>query len=116
MLSRFKTVVSADAISAERLTCGDLIYCMDIDTLYLFDGNQRIAVGASSLPDEPLVAAEPPGHYSNAVSRCPQCGAPHNEHERQCPYCGSYFVAACAASTPFGNLHPAEIPTRLHTV
>ena len=101
MLGKFKSVVSADAISAEQLTCGDLIYCTDIDTLYLFDGEQRIAIAAApQLPNEPLAAVEPLKHYSNAVSRCPQCGAPHNEHERQCPYCGSYFVAACAASTP----------------
>lgn len=112
-----KTVVSADVISAQRVSCGDLIYCTDIDTIYLFDGNQRIAVGAAPLPDEPLVAAEPPQHYSNVVSRCPQCGAPHNEQDQQCPYCGSYFVAASAVyPSPFGNLHPAEIPTRLHTV
>lgn len=93
MFGKFKSVVSADAISAEQLTCGDLIYCTDIDTLYLFDGEQRIAVAATpQLPNEPLAAVGPPKHYSSVVSRCPQCGAPHNEQERQCPYCGSYFI------------------------
>lgn len=119
MLGKFKSVVSADAISAEQLTCGDLIYCTDIDTLYLFDEEQRIAVAATpQLPNEPLAAVGPPKHYSSVVSRCPpQCGAPHNEQDQQCPYCGSYFVAASAVyPSPFGNLHPAEIPTRLHIV
>lgn len=115
MQYRFKNVVSADVISAQGFSCGDLIYCTDIDILYLFDGSQCIASGVSLRPDELLAAAEPPRHYSTAVSRCPQCGAPHNEQEQQCPYCGSYFAAAFAASAPFGNLHPAEIPTELHT-
>ena len=73
---------------------GDIVYCSDKNSLYVYNGTYFDKLCASS-------EATPKKKYSNKVLKCPNCGAPHKEIDEQCEYCGSYFTEEFLWNTNF---------------
>lgn len=64
---------------------GDIVYCSDTNSLYIYDGSYFDKICASP---EATVKKK----YGNKVHKCPNCGAPHKETDERCEYCGNYFT------------------------
>lgn len=74
----------SDLIHRQMLN-GEIVYCEDERLIYVNINGQLTPI----VPSEPSFKAVP--KYTNHISVCPSCGAPHKESDECCEYCGSYF-------------------------
>ena len=74
----------SDLIHRQMLN-GEIVYCEDERLMYVNINGQLTPI----VPSEQNFKAVP--KYTNHISVCPSCGAPHRESDEHCEYCGSYF-------------------------
>lgn len=80
---------TTNKINKLKAQTGSVYYTTDTNEFYIFTTDKTWA----KLAESTIISEVSKRRYADKRHKCPSCGATHKETEKQCYWCGNYFIS-----------------------